>query len=91
MKGFFELLYEEPTKLMILGASCSVVSQPVAETSQHWNMVQVGPPWFNLVCTLKVVDFLYFTSQDAAGIYKQLQATWVFFSFIISCNFDDQY
>ena len=42
MKGFFELLYEEPTKLMILGASCSVVSQPVAETSQHWNLVQVS-------------------------------------------------
>ena len=42
MKGFFELLYEEPTKMMILGASCSVVSQPVAETSQHWNMVQVS-------------------------------------------------
>ncbi|XP_071806670.1 gamma-aminobutyric acid type B receptor subunit 2-like [Asterias amurensis] len=42
MKGFFELLYEEPTKLMILGASCSVVSQPVAETSKHWNLVQMS-------------------------------------------------
>ncbi|XP_022092951.1 gamma-aminobutyric acid type B receptor subunit 2-like [Acanthaster planci] len=42
MKGFVDLINEEPTKLMLLGASCSVVSQPVAETSQHWNLVQMS-------------------------------------------------
>ena len=47
MKGFFELLYEEPTKLMLLGAGCSIVSQPVAETSQHWNLVQVSVKNYN--------------------------------------------
>ncbi|XP_022093142.1 gamma-aminobutyric acid type B receptor subunit 1-like [Acanthaster planci] len=42
MKGFVDLINEEPTKLMLLGASCSVVSQPVAETAQHWNLVQMS-------------------------------------------------
>ena len=41
MKGLFELLSEAPVKPILLGASCSVVSQPVAETAQHWNLVQV--------------------------------------------------
>ncbi|XP_070548129.1 gamma-aminobutyric acid type B receptor subunit 1-like [Ptychodera flava] len=40
MKSFFELLYEEPVKVMLLGAACSTVSQPVAATAQHWNLVQ---------------------------------------------------
>ncbi|XP_070551242.1 gamma-aminobutyric acid type B receptor subunit 2-like isoform X2 [Ptychodera flava] len=42
MKSFFELLYEEPVKIMLLGAACSVVSQPVAATAQHWNLVQIS-------------------------------------------------
>ncbi|XP_072048874.1 gamma-aminobutyric acid type B receptor subunit 1-like [Amphiura filiformis] len=42
MKGLFELLSEPPIKPVLLGASCSVVSQPVAETAQHWNLVQMS-------------------------------------------------
>nr|XP_006812189.1 PREDICTED: gamma-aminobutyric acid type B receptor subunit 1-like [Saccoglossus kowalevskii] len=42
MKSFFELLYEKPTKIVLLGAACSIVSQPVAATAQHWNLVQLS-------------------------------------------------
>ena len=37
----YSQLYNEPKKLMILGAGCSFVSQATAQASHLWNLVQV--------------------------------------------------
>ncbi|XP_038066081.1 gamma-aminobutyric acid type B receptor subunit 1-like [Patiria miniata] len=65
MKGFVDLINEEPTKLMILGASCSVVSQPVAETGQHWNLVQMSASSTSDVLSFKE-RFPYFFRTNPA-------------------------
>ena len=39
----FEQLYEDPVKIMILGAGCSAVSQATAQASHLWNLLQVKP------------------------------------------------
>nr|KAG5702808.1 hypothetical protein BaRGS_001890 [Batillaria attramentaria] len=35
-------LYTPPTKIMILGAACSIVSETIARAAHHWNLVQVS-------------------------------------------------
>ena len=39
--AMFRLLFSPPTKIMVLGAACSPVTQATAETSYLWNLVQV--------------------------------------------------
>ena len=41
IKALFEQLYTPPTKLMIVGGGCSVVSEVTARASHLWNLVQV--------------------------------------------------
>ncbi|ELT92412.1 hypothetical protein CAPTEDRAFT_123994 [Capitella teleta] len=40
--AMYKHLYEPPTKLMIVGPSCSSVSQPVAEAAVLWNLTVVS-------------------------------------------------
>ncbi|XP_041350710.1 gamma-aminobutyric acid type B receptor subunit 1-like [Gigantopelta aegis] len=39
----FQHLYSPPTKIMIIGALCSIVSQATAQVSHRWNVVQLSP------------------------------------------------
>lgn len=41
MKVLFQHLSNEPKKLMILGSSCSPVTEPMAQTSREFDLVQV--------------------------------------------------
>ena len=38
----YELLYNEPTKLMLLGPGCSAVSTFVGQAARMWNLVVVS-------------------------------------------------
>ena len=42
MDVMYYALYRPPTKVMILGAGCSIASEPTARSSHLWNLVQVG-------------------------------------------------
>ncbi|RDD36398.1 Gamma-aminobutyric acid type B receptor subunit 2, partial [Trichoplax sp. H2] len=42
MKVLFQHLSTEPKKLMILGSSCSPVTEPMAQTSREFDLVQVS-------------------------------------------------
>ncbi|KAK7491340.1 hypothetical protein BaRGS_00017441, partial [Batillaria attramentaria] len=42
VKVLFHQLYTPPTKIMILGAACSIVSETIARAAHHWNLVQVS-------------------------------------------------
>ena len=42
IRGFFDLITDESApKIMLIGSDCSVSSEPIAEISHHWNLVQV--------------------------------------------------
>ncbi|XP_014667669.1 PREDICTED: LOW QUALITY PROTEIN: gamma-aminobutyric acid type B receptor subunit 2-like [Priapulus caudatus] len=41
-KVLFEQLHTPPTKIMVIGAGCSSVTQPTAQTSQYWNLIQLS-------------------------------------------------
>ena len=38
----YKMFNEPPPKMIVLGGGCSKVSQPTAESSHYWNVVQVG-------------------------------------------------
>ena len=42
MNVLYELLYNEPTKLMLLGPGCSVVSTFVGQAARMWNLIVVS-------------------------------------------------
>ena len=42
MKVLYELVYNDPVKLMILGPGCSVVSTVVGQAAKMWNLVTVS-------------------------------------------------
>ena len=42
LTGFFDQITNESApKIMLIGSDCSVSSEPIAEISHHWNLVQV--------------------------------------------------
>ena len=41
MKVLFRQLSEPPKKMMILGSACSTVTEPMAQTSREFDLVQV--------------------------------------------------
>ena len=47
MKVLYELLYNEPPKIMLLGPGCSVVSTFVGQAARMWNLIVVSTqfPW----------------------------------------------
>lgn len=40
--ALYEQLYRNPTKILVLGAGCSGVSEATAQVSHLWNLVQVS-------------------------------------------------
>ncbi|XP_072048302.1 gamma-aminobutyric acid type B receptor subunit 2-like [Amphiura filiformis] len=40
---FFDQIYREPPKIMILGGGCSVGSEAIAGTAHYWNLISVSP------------------------------------------------
>jgi len=40
---FFDMMYHPPFKVVVLGALCSHVTVPVAESAVWWNITQVRP------------------------------------------------
>jgi gamma-aminobutyric acid type B receptor len=41
VKAFFDLMHESPQKLMLFGAACTQVTDPIAKASKHWHITQV--------------------------------------------------
>ena len=42
MNVLYELLYNDPPKVMLLGPGCSVVSTFVGQAAQKWNLIVVS-------------------------------------------------
>ena len=42
-KAFLEQMLNRPTKIALIGAGCSVASEPTAELSSYFNITQVSP------------------------------------------------
>ncbi|KAA0185748.1 hypothetical protein HAZT_HAZT005284 [Hyalella azteca] len=40
-KAFFDLMFKEPVKVMLFGAACTHVTDPIAKASKHWRITQV--------------------------------------------------
>ena len=40
-KLFFDMMHDEPPKVMLFGGACSQVTAPLAESSIWWNIWQV--------------------------------------------------
>ena len=38
MKAFFDMMDQQPRKVMILGGSCTSVTDSIAKTSKHWRI-----------------------------------------------------
>lgn len=53
MHILYDQIYNKPTKIMLLGAAFSPVSQPIADTSKYWNLLQVSKDWH-----VSTIDFL---------------------------------
>ena len=56
MKVLYELVYNDPVKLMILGPGCSVVSTVVGQAARMWNLVTVSTLRFYL-------RFIYYVNR----------------------------
>lgn len=41
MKAFFDMMHEGPHKVMLFGAACTQVTDPIAKASKHWRITQV--------------------------------------------------
>lgn len=42
MKAFFDMMHEGPHKVMLFGAACTQVTDPIAKASKHWRITQVN-------------------------------------------------
>ena len=41
-RDLFEMINKKPTKIALIGAGCSVVSERLAEATKTWNLVMVS-------------------------------------------------
>ena len=41
VRGFIDQIFENSTRYMIVGADCSISTEPIAELAPFWNLVQV--------------------------------------------------
>ena len=56
-----------PTKIAVVGAGCSVATEPTAEISHYYNLIQVRQAMFSAWCTcyciypnmVEIVEFAY--------------------------------
>ncbi|KAK6639980.1 hypothetical protein RUM43_008257 [Polyplax serrata] len=42
MKSLFDMIHEGPHKLMLFGAACTQVTDPIAKASKHWRLTQLS-------------------------------------------------
>ncbi|KAL0277583.1 UNVERIFIED_CONTAM: hypothetical protein PYX00_004820 [Menopon gallinae] len=42
MKALFDMIHEGPHKLMLFGAACTQVTDPIAKASKHWRLTQLS-------------------------------------------------
>ena len=42
VKAFFDMMHSGPHKLMLFGAACTQVTDPIAKASKHWRLTQVN-------------------------------------------------
>lgn len=42
VKAFFDMMHSGPHKLMLFGAACTHVTDPIAKASKHWHLTQVS-------------------------------------------------
>lgn len=42
MKAFFDMVYRKPQKLILFGAACTQVTDPVAKTARVWHLAQLS-------------------------------------------------
>jgi hypothetical protein len=42
VKSFFDMMHSGPHKLMLFGAACTHVTDPIAKASKHWHLTQVN-------------------------------------------------
>ena len=42
LESFFQQILHEPTKIALIGAGCSVATEPVASISDYYNITQVS-------------------------------------------------
>ncbi|KAG8222156.1 hypothetical protein J437_LFUL000737 [Ladona fulva] len=40
VKAFFDMMHEGPRKVMLFGAACTHVTDPIAKASKHWRLTQ---------------------------------------------------
>ena len=41
MKALFDMIHEGPHKVMLFGAACTQVTDPIAQASKQWKLTQV--------------------------------------------------
>ncbi|GBP78975.1 Gamma-aminobutyric acid type B receptor subunit 2 [Eumeta japonica] len=41
VKSFFDMMHSGPHKLMLFGAACTHVTDPIAKASKHWHLTQI--------------------------------------------------
>lgn len=54
VKSFFDMMHSGPHKLMLFGAACTHVTDPIAKASKHWHLTQVS-----FTCERIYQQFLY--------------------------------
>ncbi|XP_017778907.1 PREDICTED: gamma-aminobutyric acid type B receptor subunit 2 [Nicrophorus vespilloides] len=42
VKAFFDMMHSGPNKLMLFGAACTHVTDPIAKASKHWHLTQLS-------------------------------------------------
>lgn len=42
VKAFFDMMHSGPHKVMLFGAACTHVTDPIAKASKHWRLTQVS-------------------------------------------------
>ncbi|XKL64497.1 hypothetical protein PGB90_004583 [Kerria lacca] len=42
LKAFFDMMHEQPHKLMLFGAASTQVTDPIAKATRHWHITQVS-------------------------------------------------
>ncbi|CAB0038424.1 unnamed protein product [Trichogramma brassicae] len=48
VKAFFDMMHSGPHKVMLFGAACTQVTDPIAKASKHWRLTQMLEGWDEL-------------------------------------------
>lgn len=70
MNVLYELLYNDPPKVMLLGPGCSVVSTFVGQAAQKWNLIVVSSKIFYLFSMRQFKCLIHEKSLESKRKYK---------------------